>query len=307
MLKDGKLIIPEARIEITTKCNAHCTVCPRESMTRPKETMSTARFQDYAEQCVELGAKQLDVFGYGEALLDPDIVSKVAYCKKLGVDTHFTTNASLLTPELSAQLIESGLTHIRFSFHGVEATQYEAIHKGLRWNEVMNNFCSFCNVNDNAGHPVTVHIVSLAFNGEPVDALRRRWESLCDQLEIWRPHNWAGGRQYRKVEYTKKTCGRPFNGPLQINVDGTLMVCCFDYDAQMVIGNANVNSIKDILENSSLLEEIQSRHTLGIYARLPCGQCDQLKDYKESPLLYSTVDPKREVGKIAITKQKVEV
>jgi hypothetical protein len=276
-------------------------------MTRLRETMPTSKFKRYAAQCIELGAEQLDLYGYGEALLDPDFTSKLAFCKECGVGASLTTNGSMLTERLAAELIENGLTHIRFSLHGVDAEQYEKVHRGLKWNNVVSNFVGFCDLNHQAGHPVKVHIVSLSFNGEPTSLIRNRWENMCDELEIWKPHNWAGGRAYREVKFTKRTCGRPFNGPVQVNVDGSLMVCCFDYDAQMVIGDANAEPIKDILERSVTLTQIMKAHTEGLYEGLPCEHCDQLKVYDESPLLYSTTDPDRQIGKIAITKQTVEV
>lgn len=307
MLSGGKLKIPEARIEVSTRCNAHCVSCPREKMTRAKLDMSTDLFRAVVSEAVLLGAEQVDMFGYGEALLDRDFISKLAFCKRMGLDTYLTTNASVLSQGLSRALIEGGLTHIRFSFHATEPEQYEKFHRGLKWNTSVQNFLDFTRINEWHGHPCSVHIVSLAMNGEPVDSFRKVWESQCDYLEVWRPHNWAGGRSYRQVVRTKKTCGRPFNGPLQVNADGKVMVCCFDYDAQMVIGDANVDSIEHILTKSERLDRIRDAHTRGDYTGLPCDQCDQLRVYDESPLLYSTLDPSRQVGKIAVSKRSVEV
>ncbi len=42
-------MIPESnelRFEITTKCNYNCIICPREKLTRKKETMSFKLFKE---------------------------------------------------------------------------------------------------------------------------------------------------------------------------------------------------------------------------------------------------------------------
>ena len=145
----------------------------------------------------------------------------------------------------------------------------------------------------------------IPMHGESVEQIRNFWEPMVDWLEIWKPHNWTTGRDYRKVINRKKSCGRPFNGPVQIQSDGRMIVCCFDYNGVLEVGNTNVHSIAHILK-SDKFNRIRKKHKKGDLTGLICEHCDQLNEYEESPLLYSSRDHSREVGYTSSIKFKLK-
>lgn len=304
-LKDGKLVNTEVRIETTNSCNARCVMCPREKMTRQVCEMGMMQFATIIDEVVDLGAETISLFGYGEPLMDGNIVERIRYCANRGLKTFITTNAALLNYTMAKDLVDAGLSDIRFSVHGLTANRYESVHRGLDFSMALRNIHNFLAINKMDGNTST-HVSSICMNGDDPDKIRYAWEEAVDYLEIWKPHNWAGGRKYRKVERRKKTCGRPFNGPLQINADGKMMVCCFDYNGEMIIGHTVTQGIARILETSTALEEIRKAHKTGQYGSLPCAECDQLNEEDESPLLYSNRDKTREVGKTSSCKFKLQ-
>jgi hypothetical protein len=307
MIKDGKLICPEARIENTSKCNANCTICPREKMTRPKVTMPNHVFFPLVDECLALGATTISIFGYGEPLVDEYFTDKVKYVNDKGLNSFTTTNASLLDTEVSFAILDAGLNDIRFSVHGFNSKDYEAVHKGLKWRTTLRNIANFIKVRSGKGYDCRVHVSCIPMNNQSVEDVKAFWEQFdIDHLEIWKPHDWAGGRDYRQINKRKLTCGRPFTGPIQINADGKMMVCCFDTDAKMTIGNTFRSSIRYILENSEQLAFVRHCHEVGFYGGLPCSTCDQLNIEDESPLLYSTRDPDCGTGKTSSTKFVLE-
>lgn len=295
MFRDGKLVNPEVRIENTSKCNAACIMCPREKLTRPQVTMCWGKFVSLLDQCVKLGARAVSIFGYGEPLLDREIAKKVESATEMCLETYITTNCSLLDLNMAADLLDAGLKNIRVSIHATTPLRYNAVHRKLDWLWVWRNFANFVKLNDHRGHPCMVHLTAMPLNGESVDEIRQTWEKYVDYLEIWKPHNWTDGRTYRAVQVRRKTCGRPFNGPLQINADGTMMVCCFDYDAKMVIGDTEDETIETIL-TSPKLGLIQMAHRMGWHEGLICSTCDQLNMFDSDVLLYSSRDPECKTG-----------
>ncbi len=305
MIKDGRLINPEVRIENTSKCNAACVICPREKLTRPKTTMGWGHFVYLVKQVYGLGATDISIFGYGEPLLDKDIAAKIAYVTKHGMTTHITTNASLLSMDLIHDLLDAGLKNIRFSLHGITPKLFNSVHRGLDWFTVVKNIGNFRDVNKGRGNPCKIHVTCIPVHNERISEIRETWERLGDFLEIWMPHNWTYGRDYRKVQPQKKTCGRPFHGPVQINADGTVMVCCFDFNAELTIGDTYKDSIEKILDGNAI-KIIQECHTTGNHKGLICESCDQRNVEFESPLLYSSRDFNREVGKTSTCKISVE-
>lgn len=296
---NGKLINPEVRIENTNLCNAKCTICPREKMTRSKVIMGMKHFSSLVDQAKALGAQTISIFGYGEPLIDKGIAEKVRYCTDNGLKTFITTNGSLLPDKVIGELAEAGLNRIRFSVHGFTDT-YSKIHKGLEFKKVKYNIANF--ILQNKSTKVAVSVIPM--NGESVDRIRAYWEHIVDELEIWRPHNWVTGRSFRGIPIMRrqKTCGRPFRGPVQIQADGKMIVCCFDFDGKMIIGDTYRNSIEEILQTSKELKKIRQAHESGRYHGWLCSNCDQLNIETESPLLWSNVDQSRAIGKTSSTK-----
>ena len=305
MLKNGRLINGEARIETSNKCNAHCTICPREKMTREKKVMCYGVFCNLVDQVRDLGAETISLFGYGEPLTDPGLEDKIEYCTSFRLNTWITTNGGLLTQERAQNLVYAGLKNIRFSFHGLYPIDYEEVHDGIGWLTAWGNFYNFIMCNKQHGSPCKVHISSIPMHGETVDAICATWERYCDYLEIWKPHNWAGGKGYRESKRVKNTCGRPFSGPVQIQADGTMIPCCFITNSEIVLGDTTDASVEEVLKNDAY-NRLREAHMTGDLNGYVCRSCDQLNQEEENPLLYSTRDPRREIGKTSTCKIDVK-
>ena len=305
MIENGKLINPEVRIENSSKCNASCTMCPREKMTRPKMTMGWGHFVHLVEQAYRLGATDVSIFGYGEPFLDRDIANKVRYATQRGMVTHITTNASELDIDMCHDLLDAGLKNIRFSIHATTPKLFHNVHRGLDWFNVTRNMFNFIKINKQRGKPCTIHITAMPMHGESIGDIREIWEKAADYLEIWKPHNWITGRDYRKVQPQSRTCGRPHYGPVQVNADGKMMVCCFDFNAELTIGDTYQDSIEDILAGD-IMKRIQQNHLTGEHKGYICEFCDQRNVEFESPLLYSSRDLNREVGLTSTCKISVK-
>lgn len=292
MIKDGKLVNPEFRVETTNLCNATCVTCPRSKLIRPKEVMETVFFCRVVHQAKKLGAKMVSPFGYGEALLDSRLGDKIRYCSDYGLETFITTNASMLDVDRAFELLSAGLKIIRFSVHGTDDKSYQKFHRGLSYESVMRNIFNFCAINRNRfWGRCKVEITAIPQNEKDIELIKAQWKDV-DLLEIWKPHNWAGGKKYRKLNRQKNTCNRPFSGPVQVLVDGKVVVCCFDFNGEMIIGDLKKESLESIL-NGKRLNKIRKRHLKGNVDNLLCANCDQLNIEDESPLIYSSVGDNR--------------
>ena len=297
-----KLINPEVRIETTNKCNAHCLTCPREKLTRKQTVMPHDHFCNLVNQSYDLGATLISVFGYGEPLLDGGIYKKIAYCTGLGIETFITTNASLLAALSIRKLIDAGLTKIRFSMHGMHKN-YERVH-GLPYDKFLKNLSNFLIAN-NGPDKIKTSLTVMPMNHDNIDNIRKEWEGSVDELEVWRPHNWTTGRGYRDLpRKTKKTCGRPFKGPVQIQADGKMIVCCFDFNGELEVGDTYKSTIEQILKGKRF-EIIRNRHKHGIHDGYLCETCDQ-RNINDDPLIYSNVDKNRKKGCTSSTKFNLE-
>lgn len=308
MLRGQKLINPELRLEVTSRCNAKCIMCPREKMTRNAGDMPMWLFKSLVEQGMDIGATDVSVFGYGEPLLDEELPARIGFCASHTLETHITTNASLLDAETSRVLLHMGLSNMRFSVHGQTPEHYAEVHRGLKYEKVRQNIEEFISQRDRGRFSCAVHMTCIPFHGESIESIRKAWEGHVDYLEIWRPHGWAGARLYReKTPERKKTCGRPASGPVQVLSDGRVVPCCFITNAEYDYGSCYEQTLLQVLQRpEARLFRYAHEHDLHDEVGTPCARCDQLNVEAESPLLYSNRDKSRSIGRTSSTKFALE-
>lgn len=284
----------EVRVEISTKCNYNCIICARDSLVRTKEIMSTERFEYYVKKILHETSQYntLTFSGFGEPLLDRDFLKKVAIAKNSGFNVLLLTNASLLTVDLFEQLNDLGLESIRISFYGIEADSYKRVHNvngKVLFEKVKDSLTQICKMKRRTNIIFTYNIVDGA-NEKDVHEWIKYWEPIADLLEVWKPHNWVNGRNYRTVKKEQlKTCGRPLNGPLQVQVDGTVNMCCFDYNGKLLLGDLNTQSLAEIF-NSAAYRNIKGCHLSGNFegSDLICEVCDQRNEDKSDVMVYNS-------------------
>jgi len=145
-------------IEPTFRCNLKCPTCPRNSTEGGRFDMAPAVF---SRICEELGcAQSLDLTGWGEPLLHPDITSMIRKVKKRGLPVSMTSNGTLLSENMTSELIDAGLDKLAVSVDGVTPETYEPIRKGAVYSEVCKNIKAAVSLVHRKSSPLEI---SLAF------------------------------------------------------------------------------------------------------------------------------------------------
>jgi uncharacterized Fe-S cluster-containing radical SAM superfamily protein len=304
----------DMRFEVTTKCNYNCVICPREKLTRKKETMSFKLFKLLFDKIIA-ETNQYDTLafpGMGEPLLDDTLNDKIMYAKKVkpSIDILLLTNGSLLSLDRFLGLQSLGLTSVRVSLYGTNPENYNRVHgitsKGM-FEKVRGNLLEIAKFKKETKLFLTYNIVE-GDNHEQLQDWIDFWQDKVDLLEVWKPHNWVTGRCYRKVQYEKlRTCGRPFNGPLQVQVDGTVNMCCFDFDGKLTIGDLKKESLGEIFLGERFCK-IQKCHNSGNFesSGLICENCDQRNKEKNDVMIYnSKFDISERIKMTSTTYKKV--
>ena len=283
-----KLQHPEVRYEVTDNCNAHCIMCPREKHTRPHGIMDQVKYEASIDEVIELGATQVVLTGFGEPMLDRGLEKKISYAKSKGLRTYIITNGSALTLFRSKSLIDSGLDEMRVSFYGMGSDTYNAVMRGLEYSKTVENLLNFLELRTAMESPVNVQLSYLVLpeNEKDTQEFKEFWEPKVDYIEIWKPHNFGDGKDFRERTSEKVSCGRPKNGPLQIQWNGEVIPCCYDYNNQIILGNAFETPVVDILKGTEY-EALRVAHDAGDFGKFPyCDQCDQLLPHDDA-LVYT--------------------
>ncbi len=297
----------EARIETSTACNAACVFCPwpTDDFTRRKEIMSLEDYKFYVDKLKdEVGDKinEITVSGFGEAFLDKTLLDKMRYAKEKGYGVHVLTNGSLLDEPKIDEMFEIGIMDLRVSLHTTNPDSYGKVlnYKGNKHTlEDVLRSLDYAIEKRPSETEIIITADIVEENKNDIDKLIEDYGDKCS-LEIWVPHNWVDTYEYRDYEspLIHKTCGRPETGPIQIQVDGDIIMCCFDFNNEMILGNFKHQTLEEIFstEKDNLFSKIHNHHEKGTCgeSNLLCANCDQLKLSGEVVIYNNRVEDKED-------------
>lgn len=303
-------MIPESneiRVEITTKCNYKCIFCPRDELTRKQESMSFETFKYILDKIIAETKRYntLSFPGMGEPMLNKELDEMIIYAKKHGFSVLMLTNASLLTVERFKRFEEIGVDSIRISLYGDTDKSYMSVH-GINnmelFQKIKNNLTEIASIRTKTRILLSFNVVKE--NDSVMNSWIEYWKEKVDLLEVWRPHNWVDTKQNRIVQKKKlRTCGRPFYTPLQIQVDGTVNMCCFDFNGKLSLGDLKTQKLNEIFD-SPMFRKILQCHQTGIFtgSGLICENCDQRNIDKSDVMVYnSKFDIRDRINKVSTT------
>jgi len=128
-------------LEATAICNLRCPMCPT-IIGLPREPYRTSIFDMALLPKVEPAlpfVRRAFLSGGGEPLLHPRLFDIVRLLKRHGVEVHFNSNATLLTPERAVEAITAGVDTISFSIDGATPETYARIRVGGDLAAVLDN------------------------------------------------------------------------------------------------------------------------------------------------------------------------
>jgi MoaA/NifB/PqqE/SkfB family radical SAM enzyme len=237
----------QASVVVSNTCNLRCVMCPYHSReirpTHRTDFFRRRRLMDWEVMeriAAECGAMRVPVKigNIEEPLLHPRIVGFVGQCRRSGVPSvHITTNGTLLTPQMSQNLLEAGLTSIYVSLDAARPGTYRRIRHG-DLDRVERNVRAFLEVR-RSGHFACRVMVSLVRN-EGVsqteeDEFLARWFDETDGVILYHLARYEDGNsRFATVHEVARSKMRQFGrwpclNPWQeiyLLPDGRVYYCC---------------------------------------------------------------------------------
>ena len=139
------------QIETSMNCNLECVMCPWIDIHNHDKHLSMETFE-HIRPYLSL-AQEVDLTGGGEPLTNNHIPEIVEAVKNAGCEVGFSTNGTLLTPELSESLIRLGLDWISISFDAATPETYHQIRQGASYEVVIGNIKALRNLKQQLGSP----------------------------------------------------------------------------------------------------------------------------------------------------------
>lgn len=269
----------EIDIEITSSCDADCIMCPRRAMRRSPGPMPLPLFERIVAEAVELGVRDLVLNGYGEigTLRNaPDYLAAIRR-RSAGIRVLVNTNGMRLTPELAKAFIAYRVDVVNIAIDGATAATYERIRKYLKLDVVEENVRGLLRARNASGRKsplVMVHMIRMPENAHEADAFLRKWRGVADYAGLAGVTSRAGSvaAPQRPDDWASTPCFLLWR-QMPILSDGTVAMCCDDWDGAMSPGNVTGTGIRAIW-SSSQHERIRRIHREGRAAQVPlCRGC----------------------------------
>jgi len=303
-------------VDVTNRCNFRCVMCPtgneallRAAGRRPG-MIHLSLYKKVIDETARMGKlRRLGLYKDGEPLLHPDLPEMIRYAKEKQVAelVNVTTNASLLTPERSKQILESGLDEIRISLRATNTESYREVtqvsnisYEGIRDNIL--NFVSLRNQLKLRTPLVVVQMIPMRQNQSQLDDCLDFWSKRADDVQVEPWMEWDGqaqvprdGRDSPVLEDAERyACPIPWYS-LVINWDGDVSVCCVDWAKRAVVGNVRKESLSDVW-NGEKLRRFRLYHIEDRYEEMEaCKHCTYWKA-KENISLWLKQNKEKALG-----------
>lgn len=255
-------------VDTNNVCNFKCKFCTTgahellEKYERPKGFMTLSLFKKIIDDLAEFEPKVKDLIFHknGEPLLHSNIVEMIRYAndKKVSMRKILVTNGSLLTPELARGIADSGIDYIQISIEAVSDKGYK---------EVSNVDISYEKIVFAVGYLfahlkestfLNVKIMDLGLSEEEKQKFYDDFIGICHEANIEKPISYTqpdiidtslGIKKDVTHDFYESTykdvCTLPFY-TMNINFNGNVSACSFDWRHAHIMGNANNTSLKEI-------------------------------------------------------------
>lgn len=262
-------------LELTSRCNLRCGMCPMDVLTRPFEDAPFDMVEDVARQMRRLGLNMKYLHEMGEPLLYKRLPEAIDLFPGVCV----STNATLLDEEWSRKILDSSLSRIRLCIDTLKPDVYPIVRKGGKFETVVENIQRFLEMS--RGRKIVVEIQRMI-------TTQTREETARDFREFFHLD------RYRQATVISKTCegldtaeltelhqayygcfqGTPYQW-FVILCNGDVTHCCYDYDGTQKLGNVREKTIEEIAA-SPFLATIEDGFRRGDFSQLPrCAVCFQ--------------------------------
>lgn len=260
-------------IEPTTSCNLHCLECPsgQENFTRNTGNIKPALYKSIIDELYS-HLSYLILYFQGEPYLHPNFFDLVNYANKKDIYTASSTNGHFLSEENAKKTILSGLNKLIVSLDGTTQESYSFYRRGGDLNQVLkgiNNLVRLKKQLKSKTPYLILQFLVIKQNQHQIEDAK----SLAKQLNVdkivfktTQIYDFENGSEliptidkysrYRKInnKYFIKNklpnrCSRLWNSSV-ITWDGLIVPCCFDKDAEYIMGNIAKTAFKNIWKSN---------------------------------------------------------
>ena len=260
-------------LELTSKCNLRCGMCPLPVLRRPYEDMEWWLVERAERELHGAGLRLKWLHEMGEPLLYARIDDAI----RLFPEASLSTNGLLLDEKMGARLLATPLKRLRICVDSIQPHVYPQLRTGGDFEKLVDLTRKF--LRQAKGHPMRIEIQKMRSRltlDETIDDFKRLFdldryrnarviEKTCEALDVNEETD-LHGKFYGCVQ------GAFFTWVV-IFADGRVTHCCYDAHADQVMGDLRTQSLREIIEGDRLAE-MQAAFERRDFTNLPrCAEC----------------------------------
>lgn len=278
----------EIDIEVTSNCDADCIMCPRRSMRRRPGPMDFGLFKKIVDEAVELDVKELYLNGYGEISTMKNYRDYVCYIRQKSnrVRIIINSNGMRMHEDLARLYVEQSVHLVNVTIDGATAATFESIRKHLKLDQVEHNVKQLIAIRNQMKkrYPmVSVQMLYMPQNKHEVEMFLNKWRGVADRTGISGLVSRLSSVSFVQIQQDKSWQQTPCSylwRQMPIWSDGTVALCCDDWDGRGELGNLNHDTIKR-LWNDPERKHLRELHMAGRSAEIKL--CDDCRQPREGP------------------------
>lgn len=277
-------------------CNLACKFCPCGNANKnlwlenkKPNILSYELFRKVVDDCTKFNKKLkvLRLYKEGEPLLNKRLPDMINYAvkKNIAESIDFTTNGTLLTPDLNLALIDAGINRINISIEALNAEGYYEISGAkIDFNKFLLTLKHLYKNKQQCHIFIKISDASIR-SSEDAKQFYNIFGEMCDEIAIehitsvWPEFEPEGSKKiniYGDEQKSLEVCPYVFY-TICINSDGSVSACLMDWNHKLIVGNVEADSIVDIWDNNIMnrmrIENLKgNRKDLNV-----CANCGQLK------------------------------
>ena len=306
--------------ETTNFCNMTCIMCPRTTlMQRENQWIENDVFENVLDQIIPHRPESLEEFwkfienrygitfkspsenafyfyvsarcvtlhGFGEPMVDKNIVTRVQACTDRGIPTYFSCVPANANAKRVDRIMEAGLNVIKFSIDSLDDVEQKRIRgRPNNFQKSYDTILEILEMKEKRGHKTIVVPCMIALSED----MQSR-EMHDEFLDLWRDldvfayvksqdNRWLyeeGEELVNHSHYMDQYCEFPWTS-VTVMADGSVVPCTQDYDCEMIMGDAKKDALESIWNN----ENYRNLRKWHINGNFPKGfKCSERCDLKK--------------------------
>lgn len=257
-------------IEPTTACNLGCPECPSglKQFTRPTGKINLDLHQKILQQ-VSKTVFYINYYFQGEPFLHPQFLMLIRAAKENRIYTATSTNGHFIDQQKAIEIVDSGLDRLIISIDGMTQSTYEQYRVNGKLATVIQATKWLIEAKK-MRKSYTPHLIFQCLAVKPnerelPDVIKLGFEIGVDEVRIKTAqlYNYKNGHPLlpnneKYARYKKNTdgtyrlkyksgnhCWRMWSGSV-LTWDGKVVPCCFDKDANHILGSVETESFQAI-------------------------------------------------------------